>query len=360
MKIRQIAVGAALPLCALAACSSNPGHATTPTGGPTAAVQSPANTGTAPDASTGAPTLDAASAAACQGKKIAYLTASISVPYWRSLAVGVDRVAKQAGATVTDYDSNLDSSTQLRNAQDAITAGVDAIIISPTDSTSAPVVLDAAKAAGVPVVIADVGTDSGDYVSFVQTDNVKGAAAAGDYLNQLLAAKDIKNAQIGMIAIEQTRQNGRNRTKGFTDAVEGAGHTVLPLLESKQYTRSEGMSLAQDLITGNPNMVALFTQHDEATLGALTALETANDLDKIILVGFDGSPDTLQAIEDGKVKGASMQQPVLMGNDAMVAVCQYLGGTAPDKAIYVPTIMVTTDNVASVKATVMDTVFATE
>jgi len=301
-----------------------------------------------------------ASSGSCEGAKVAYITPGLSIPFWRSLAVGIGRTADEVGATVTDYDSDLSASTQLQNAQDAITAGVDAIIISPTDSSAAPVVLDAASEAGVPVVIADIGTDSGEYVSFIKTDNIAGAAAAGEYLNGLLAEEGIEQAKIGMIGISQTRQNGKDRTQGFTETVEAAGHSVLELLESSDYTRSEGMAFAQDLLTANPDMVALFTQHDEATLGALSALETANALDRVILVGFDGSTDTLAAIEKGTVFGASMQQPVLMGNEAMQAVCDYLSGETPEETIYVDTVMVTRENVAEIKDSVIDTVFAEE
>ena len=48
--------------------------------------------------------------------------------------------------TVTDYDSRNDAGTQLQNAQDAITAGVDLIIISPTDSSSARATIGATDA----------------------------------------------------------------------------------------------------------------------------------------------------------------------------------------------------------------------
>lgn len=341
MNIRRAIACTAVPLLlVLAGCSSEPGESVD-TGTPT------------PDATAEDPT-----SGTCEGATVAYITPGLSIPFWRSLAVGIGRVADEVGATVTDYDSDLSASTQLQNAQDAITAGVDAIIISPTDSSSAPVVLETAMDAGVPVVIADIGTDSGEFVSFVKTDNIAGAAAAAEYLNELLAEAGTQNAEIGMIGISQTRQNGKDRTQGFTETVEAAGHSVLELLESTDYTRSEGMALAQDLLTANPDMVALFTQHDEATLGALTALETANALDRVILVGFDGSTDSLAAIEAGTVAGASMQQPVLMGNEAMRAVCDYLSGSTPEETIYVDTIMVTRENVAEIRDSVIDTVFA--
>lgn len=294
--------------------------------------------------------------AACKGSNIAYITPGLNIPFWRSLSVGIKRGAGDAEAKVTDFDSKLSQSTQLQNAQDAITSGADLIIISPTDSSSAPAVLELAKKNNVPVVIADIGTDSGDFVTFVSTDNIGGAKKAGDYLVDVLKESGHTQGKVGVIGISQSRQNGKDRTSGFVDAVEAAGLTTLSVLESKDYTRSEGLKLAQDLVAGNSDMVAMFTQHDEATLGALEAVKTTGS--DAVIVGFDGSPDTVAAIKKGSVAGASMQQPVLMGRKAFEAACEYLDGKTPDKNIQVDTILVTGENVNSIEPELQDTVFA--
>src|SRR5215203_1839851 len=120
--------------------------------------------------------------------EVAYLTPGLNVPFWKYLSDGIkqqaERDSEATGATinVTDYDSRNDASLQLQNAQDAITAGVDLIIISPTDSSSAPTVLELAAENNVPVVIADIGTDEGEYVSFVISTNEQGAYEAGQVL----------------------------------------------------------------------------------------------------------------------------------------------------------------------------------
>lgn len=330
-KTRVFAATAAVGL-ALAGCSINKPATTTTAGG--------------------------SAAHRCQGAKIAYITPGLNIPFWRSMSAGIKQGAEAKGAKVTDYDSKLSQSTQLQNVQDAITAGADAIVISPTDSSSAPVALKAAADAHIPVVIADIGTVSGDYVTFVKTDNVGGARQAGEYMAKQLKAKGETGAQIGIIGIAQSRQNGKDRTKGFSDAVKAEGYSLLPLLESKDYTRSEGVALAQDLLTGHPEMKGIFTEHDEASQGTLTALDSAKKAGKVIVVGFDGSPDTLAAIQDKRMAGAAMQQPVTMGSKAFGAACAHLDGTATEKEILVDTIMVTQDNVAQVAAEVQNKVFA--
>ena len=122
-------------------------------------------------------------------KRLAYLTPGLDLPFWRYLANGIENEIIDSGmdATVQVYDSKNSSETQLQNAQDAIAQGVDLIIISPTDSSSCPAVLNLAEDAGIPVVIADVGTDSGKYDAFIVTPNAEGSQELGEYVTETAA-----------------------------------------------------------------------------------------------------------------------------------------------------------------------------
>ena len=252
--------------------------------------------------------------------EVAYLTPGLNVPFWKYLSDGIkqqaERDSEATGATinVTDYDSRNDASLQLQNAQDAITAGVDLIIISPTDSSSAPTVLDLAAENNVPVVIADIGTDEGEYVSFVISTNEQGAYEAGQVLMKKMKEMGCEGGDVLMITISQARLNGQNRTKGITSAVEEAGSHIVQFLQSEDYTRAEAQTQASDMLSANPQACGFFTQHDEAALGAFAALQESGRADKVAFASFDGSPESVELIKQGKLVAASMQQPVLMGS----------------------------------------------
>ena len=98
------------------------------------------------------------SPAQAQDKKLelAYLTPGLDLPFWRYLAKGIEDEAKKAGHNAVTYDSNNNAAKQLANSQDVISRKVDGIIISPTDSSTCPRILQLAKDAGIPVVIADI------------------------------------------------------------------------------------------------------------------------------------------------------------------------------------------------------------
>ena len=305
-------------------------------------------------------------ARAAEEYQIAYLTPGLNVPFWKYLSDGIKQAAAtdaaKSGAkiTVTDYDSQNSAATQLQNAQDVITAGVDLIIISPTDSSSAPEVLELAAENKVPVVIADIGTDSGDYVSFVISSNESGAYDAGKVLMSTMADKGWKGGDVLMITISQARLNGQNRTKGFTRAVEEAGGKIVQFLESKDYTRAEAQTQASDMISANPDAHGFFAQHDEAALGSEAAIEESGKANDIVLASFDGSPESVELIKQGKIVAAAMQQPVLMGRISAEVGLKHLRGEQVEKQTEVPTILVTPQNVKDLEAKLADTVFPVE
>ena len=200
--------------------------------------------------------LGAVRSASAATKEIVYLTPGLDLPFWRALSKGVEAMAKEKGFTAQTFDSHNSAQTQLQNAQDAITRGVAGIVLSPTDSSTAPSVLGLAKRANIPVVIADIGTNSGDYASFVISDNYKGAHDVGTDLAAELKKKNWDGGSVGIVAISQARKNGQARTKGFLDGMKEGGFTgkQAGLQQMQSYTSDETFKFTQDLLTANPDM----------------------------------------------------------------------------------------------------------
>jgi len=289
--------------------------------------------------------------------EIAYLTPGLDLPFWKYLSDGIQAEAEKQGYKYQVYDSHNSSADQLKNAQDAITKRVDVIIISPTDSSSAPAVLKEAENAGIPVIIADIGTDSGNYESLIISDNRKGAMEVGEYLANAMKGKGWNDGAVAQVTISLARKNGQERTKGFEDAVTAAGFQVVDIKQMEKYTRAEAEGFAQDLMTAHPNLRAIFGQTDEPTLGIVKAVQAANKANDIFVVGFDATPETIEKIRTGEMLAASVQQPVLMGREAFKAAMKVLNGESVEKQVNVPTLLVTKDNVDEMQSVLEDTVF---
>ena len=295
-----------------------------------------------------------------QGREFAYLTPGLDLPFWRFLAKGIEAEALKSGDKATTYDSNNDAAKQLANAQDAIARKVDGIMISPTDSSTCPKVLTLAKDAGIPVVIADIGTDSGEYVSFIISDNTDGAYQVGKLMAKSLKAKGWDQGPVGLVTISLARANGQKRTAGFRKAMKEAGIKEVALKQMQRYTGDETFNFVQDMITANPGIHGIFVQTDAPTLGAVRAVQAARMQKNILVAGFDGIPEFVDMIKNGKLIGSGMQQPYSMGVRSMQALRDHLDGKKVEKEILVPIILVGNDNLDEVLPTIKTTVFANE
>ncbi|MEO8713908.1 MAG: substrate-binding domain-containing protein [Acetobacteraceae bacterium] len=295
--------------------------------------------------------------ASAAGKQLVYLTPGLDLPFWRVLAKGIDDTAKAAGGASTAYDSHNSAQTQLQNAQDVIARKVDGIIISPTDSSTCPAVLNLAKRAGIPAVIADIGTTGGDYVSFIISDNFQGAYGIGQVLAKAMTAKGWNKNTVGLVTISLARNNGKARTNGFMKAMDEAGIKQAALSQMQTYTADETLKFTQDMLTAHPDMRGLFVETDQPTLGALRALNASRRENDMLVAAFDGIPDFVELIKQGKIVGSGMQQPYLMGERSAQAMLDHLSGKSPEKQILVPIEVVTRENIAQVEPTIRKTVF---
>ena len=295
---------------------------------------------------------------AAGGKRFAYLTPGLDLPFWRYLAKGVDDTVKAAGGTNTTYDSHNSAQTQLQNAQDVISRGVDGIIISPTDSSTAPAVIAAAERAKIPVVIADIGTTSGDYVSFVTSNNGQGAYETGQALAKAIKAKGWQNGTFGLVTISLARKNGQLRTAGFRRAMAEIGMKEAQLSQMQTYTADETFRFTQDMLTAHPDMRALFVETDDPALGAARAIKAGRREGEILLAAFDGVPAFVPMLESGEITVAGMQQPYLIGVTCCQAMLDHLAGKTPEKNVLLPVEIVTSQNVKQLLLEITRTVFA--
>ncbi|MCE7030620.1 substrate-binding domain-containing protein [Jiella avicenniae] len=303
-----------------------------------------------------------AGGAFAQSKEIVYLTPGLDLPFWRYLSKGVESVAEENGYGFQALDSRNNAQTQLQNAQDAIARGVAGIVISPTDSSTAPSVLELAAKNDIPVVIADIGTNEGEYVSFIISDNYEGAKGVGEALAEAMKEKEWADGSVGLVTISQARKNGQARTAGFRDGLKEGGVTgeEAGLQQMQSYTADETFKFVQDMLTANPGMRGLFVQTDQPAIGALRAIRAARRQGEVLVAAFDGIPEFVDLLKSGEMVASGMQQPYLMGQKSAEALFQHLNGETPEKEITVPILVVTSKNIEDVLPTVKETVFANE
>lgn len=291
-------------------------------------------------------------------KEIVYLSAKSDLPFWNTMGKGIKEVAETNGYAYLEMNSNLSAATQLQNAKNAIARGVAGIVISPTDSKAAPDVLDVAARAGVPVVIADVGTNGGDYVTYVKSDNYRGAYDTGAELAQAFKERGWGAEPYALITISLARKNGQDRTNGFRDAMRDAGMTKdVGVKQMVDYSAEESNKYVKDILAATPNVRGMFIETDQPVEGALQALKAAKKSNDVLIVSFDAMPEVAELLRGGTLIAVGMQQPFLMGNKAAEALIGNLHGTTQAKQILVPILVASNKNIVQLLPIANKTVF---
>lgn len=250
---------------------------------------------------------------------------TLNNPFFGDLQRGVVEAAEENGSTVRSVDAQDDTATQINGIDDLIQQGVDILLINPVDSDAITPAIESANSAGIPVITIDRSSEGGDVLTFIASDNIEGGEMAAEFIIDLVG-EDADVVQLeGVPGASATNERG----EGFMNVANDRLNVVES--QSANFSRSEGLTVMENIIQSNSGIEAVFAQNDEMAIGALEALEAAGMTD-VIVVGFDGNDDALAEIEAGRLDATIAQQPYEMGTIAVDTVYDYFsGGTIDDK-----------------------------
>lgn len=259
--------------------------------------------------------------------KIGVSLSTLNNPFFVSIREGIEEGAGDDAETVIS-DAQNDSSTQSNQVEDLITQGVDLIIINPVDSTAIASSVEKANEANIPVICVDRGTDSGEIVSFIASNNVEGGKLAGEYILEKVG----ENAEVVQLEGIPGASSTRERGEGFKEATDGKIDLVAS--QTANFDRAEGLTVMENLLQAHPDVKAVFCQNDEMALGASEAIKTSGK--DIVVVGFDGNEDAISAVEDGSLSATVAQKPKEMGKLAIETAIKYLKGEQLEEQVDSP------------------------
>jgi len=287
-----------------------------------------------------------------EGRRLAYLVSDSRIPYWDIMKRGIESRAESLGYELTVYSAENNAKQEVGNAINAIKNRVDGIILSPTNSSAAVTLLKLARDAQIPVVIADIGADGGDYVSYIASDNHEGAYLLGRLLTDAMHQKKMDKGSVGIIAIPQKRANGKARTAGFMQALNEAGIKSAGIRQQVDFSYKETYDFARELILTHPELRALWLQGSDRYQGALDAIADTGKTGQILLICFDAEPEFIGMIEKGRLAGAGMQQPFMMGEEAVRAMDRHLKALPVRQSMLLPVLAVSMENLNSLLPTI--------
>lgn len=251
---------------------------------------------------------------------------TLNNPFFVALKEGAEEQANEMDATLTVADAQNDAAKQVNDVEDMIQKGMDLILINPTDSEAVGAAVQAANDAGIPVITVDRNAETGDVVAHVASDNVAGGQLAGDYMVELVGEGQKVVELEGIPGASATRDRGQ----GFNEAIDGKLEVVAK--QSANFDRAEGLTVMENILQDNKDIVAVFAHNDEMALGAVQALEAAGMSD-VKVIGFDATDDAVKAVEGGTMAATVAQKPAEIGKLGVKAAINHLKGETVEENI---------------------------
>ena len=288
---------------------------------------------------TSSTTADANSATGTSANTTSKGTIGISLltltnPFFKEMGDAMEDEAQKNGYKAIVTAGEMDAARQREQVNDFIVQKVSAIVLCPCDSKAVGTAIQAANKAGIPVFTADIANldKTAKVVSHVATDNYAGGKLAGQAMIKALNGK-------GNIAIidHPEVESGMLRTKGFKETIAGAKGIKIVAQLPGNGARDLSFKVAQDILEKNPDLDGVFAINDPSALGVVAALEKANKVGKVKVIGFDGQKEAKQAIKEGKIFGDSIQFPDKIGRLTVQTIAKYQDGEKVPPQVLIPT-----------------------
>ncbi|HEX9089907.1 MAG TPA: substrate-binding domain-containing protein, partial [Anaerolineales bacterium] len=280
--------------------------------------------------------------------KIGMANFSQCCPYFIGMNNSVIDEAKAfSNVTIVSTDANGDAAKFQSDIEDLIAQKVNGVIVSGAWLEEAPAALDALKTAGIPTVLVDrqFGKGSAEsYTSYIGPDNYTIGKQDGQYIVDRLGGKGVVVELRGGPADNSI---GLNRSKGVNDVLStNPDITVIVAPDFGSWSADGGIALMEDMLAANPKIDAVFCENDSMCLGAQTAIADAGRSEEMFLVGVDGELAALEAIMNNTNYAATgLNNSDTIGRAAFNRLMSILGGGAPEKNTYLPSPIITIDNV---------------
>ncbi|MET9344028.1 substrate-binding domain-containing protein [Nonomuraea sp. NPDC003804] len=273
--------------------------------------------------------------------KIGMSISTLNNPYFVQLRAGAEEEAKKLGVALTVTDAQNDASQQVNQVQNFTSQNMKAIVINPVDSDAAAPAVKAADRVSVPVIAADRGVNGAEVAQTVASDNVAGGKLAAQELAKQMGEKGKVVVLQGVPGTSASRDRGQ----GFTEGIKAYPNIQVVAQQPADFDRTKGLDVMTNLLQSHPDITGVFAENDEMALGAIKALGAKAGAE-VKVVGFDGTPDGLKAIQAGTLAASIAQQPKLLGQQAVGNAVKAAKGESLQKVVAVPVKVATKDNLS--------------
>ncbi len=233
------------------------------------------------------------------------------------------------GIRSTWTEAGYDTATQITQAKRLIDMGIDGLIISPWNVQALRVVMDYAKAHGVPVICTNTVVDSSYPLMFVGF----GQKQAGEQLAQKIVDY-LKNKVAPIGKVQGTVLELSSGPGTSEDIMRGGGfHAVIDkypgvkvITQVAGSDRAKAKTVTLNVLRSGTKIDAVFSQNGSMALGADEALKDFPGISPkdVFIATVDAFPEICKEIGAGNIDVAVDQTPAFYNPIAVYYMVQYL------------------------------------
>ncbi len=265
-----------------------------------------------------------------QQKTIGFALWTMEYTFFQAVEKGVRDSCKDLGYKYIMLDQNSDPAKMVQDINTLVGQKVSGIVITPVDPGAIGPAVEKARKAGIPVVCADIGK-SGPVNALLISNNFKGGEMAMQFIDQTLKAKGIKGKKVGVGPVQPQWTYARQRGEGFKSMAKKLGYTVASELVVNPPDAQGGYDTMQQMLSAVPDLVGVFYCSGREAVGAANAIKASGK--DIIVVGYNGDPEEIQAMRDGIMAADIAQQPYNIGYESVKLLSQIFGGKKYEDAV---------------------------
>ena len=232
-------------------------------------------------------------------------------PFWDPMEKGMEDAAGKLPGCEASWQGPQTSrvAEQLRLIENYVARGVDGLAISPLEAEAIAPKIDELIDNGINVICIDSDIPNCKRLAYIGTNNIKAGEAIGKQLVKILNGRP---AKVVAFVGTMSAQNARERLEGFKRATKDHG---IEVVDVKQDNTDKGKARrnVEDTLQAMPEVNVLLGLWSYNLPAIAAAVKEAGKRDKIVVIGFDAEPATLEGLQKGDIDATVVQKPYYFG-----------------------------------------------
>lgn len=285
--------------------------------------------------------------AQAEEERITALFHNMAEPFFVFMNRELQEEAKKLKVKLSVVDGQASSPKQSADVSNALTRGVDGMIIAPTDAKAMAYAINEVLDDKVPLLTVDRRVEGAkQQVPHIGADNVAGGRKMAEWVIQNFP----DGARIVFLTGQPGSSSAIDRAKGVHDSFAKAGPQYQIVAEqTANWARDQGLTVTLNILTSLSAMPpqVIVSANDDMALGAAEAIQSSGLSHLgIQVLGYDASPDALKKVRDGEMAATVEQSPGRQIRTALQMLVAHMRQQTAMQSAAIEPILITKANLA--------------